>query len=89
MADVAVVEGGLALAARPPRRAGVHLLRVIPTCQDEAHFGRVYAAHGDVFIVLSLLWGRVVDRFEPDRWDITGAVICLVDVGVIFIGPRG
>lgn len=62
---------------------------VIPTFQDEPHFGRVYAAYGGVFIVLSLLWGRLVDGFEPDRWDIIGATICLVGVGVIFFGPRG
>lgn len=62
---------------------------VIPTFQNEVHFGRVYAAYGGVFIVLALLWGRIFDGFEPDRWDITGAVICLVGVCVIFFAPRG
>ena len=37
--------------------AGVLVLYgVIPTLQP-AHFGRVYAAYGGVFIILALLWG--------------------------------
>jgi small multidrug resistance family-3 protein len=32
------------------------LYGIIPTFQT-AHFGRVYAAYGGMFIVLSLLWG--------------------------------
>lgn len=62
---------------------------VIPTFQSEPHFGRVYAAYGGVFVILSLVWGRVFDGFKPDRWDIIGAAICLVGVGVISFGPRG
>lgn len=61
---------------------------VIPTLQSSQHFGRVYAAYGGVFIILSLLWGRLFDGFEPDRWDLLGAFICLVGVVVIFFGPR-
>jgi small multidrug resistance family-3 protein len=62
---------------------------VIPTLQADPHFGRVYAAYGGVFIVLSLLWGRLFDGFRADRWDILGAAICLLGVLVIFFGPRG
>jgi small multidrug resistance family-3 protein len=35
-----------------------------------------------------LAWGVVVDKFRPDRFDITGALICLVGVAVIMYGPR-
>ena len=42
---------------------------VIPTLQqDDAGFGRVYAAYGGVFVVLSLLWGWAVDGSRPDAW---------------------
>lgn len=44
---------------------------------------------GGMFIVLSLLWGRLFDGFEPDWWDVLGAAICLVGVFVISFGPRG
>ena len=30
---------------------------VIPTFQSSADFGRVYAAYGGVFVIMSLLWG--------------------------------
>ena len=67
----------------------IMLYGIIPTFQDSAHFGRVYAAYGGIFVVLSLLWGRLFDRFEADRWDLIGAAICLVGVFVIYFGPRG
>ncbi|TAK31362.1 MAG: YnfA family protein [Chloroflexota bacterium] len=65
------------------------LYGVIPTWQASPRFGRVYAAYGGVFIVLSLLWGGLFDGFRPNRWDLLGAFICLVGVTVIFFGPRG
>ena len=65
------------------------LYGVIATWQASPHFGRVYAAYGGVFIILSLLWGRLFDGFAADRWDVLGALICLVGVAVIFFGPRG
>ena len=64
------------------------LYGVIPTLQDEPAFGRVYAAYGGVFIVLSLLWGRFVDGWRPDRFDILGAAIALVGVAIIMWGRR-
>ena len=62
---------------------------VIPTFQSDAHFGRVYAAYGGVFVVLSLIWGRLFDGFEADKWDLLGGAVCLVGVLVIVFGPRG
>ncbi len=59
---------------------------VIPTLQREAQFGRVYAAYGGVFIVLSLAWGMVFDGWRPDRYDVIGAGIALVGVVVIVWG---
>ena len=60
---------------------------VIPTFQP-AHFGRVYAAYGGVFIVLSLLWGWGIDGNVPDRFDILGAVFSLLGVCIIMYWPR-
>lgn len=61
---------------------------VLATLQQEPHFGRVYAAYGGIFIVMALLWARTVDGFRPDRWDIIGAALCLVGVGVMMLIPR-
>ena len=60
---------------------------VIPTLQP-AHFGRVYAAYGGVFVVLSILWGWWVDKQVPDRFDVIGGSICIVGVAVIMYWPR-
>ena len=70
--------GGLILA----------LYGIIPTLQKLPAFGRVYAAYGGVFIILSILWGWGVDKKTPDTYDWIGAVICLVGVSIIFWGPR-
>ncbi|MDA2803301.1 YnfA family protein [Nocardiopsis suaedae] len=59
------------------------------TLQPDAHFGRILAAYGGVFVAGSLAWGVVVDGFRPDRWDIAGALICVLGVAVIMYAPRG
>ena len=56
--------------------------------QPHAHFGRILAAYGGDFVAGSLLWGMALDGFKPDRYDITGALICLVGVAVIVYAPR-
>ncbi|ULE33759.1 YnfA family protein [Mycobacterium sp. IDR2000157661] len=61
----------------------------VATLQPDAHFGRILAAYGGVFVAGSLLWGVVLDGFRPDRWDIIGASICLAGVAVIMYAPRG
>lgn len=63
------------------------LYGVIPTYQP-AEFGRVYAAYGGIFIILSFLWARVFDGKIPDFPDIVGGAICLVGAGVIMYWPR-
>ena len=64
------------------------LYGVIPTFQP-AHFGRVYAAYGGVFVVLSILWGWKIDKIAPDRFDLIGGLITLIGVFVIMHWPRG
>lgn len=63
------------------------LYGIIPTLQP-ANFGRVYAAYGGVFIVLSLLWSWRIDGIQPDRWDWLGSWIALLGALVIFYAPR-
>jgi small multidrug resistance family-3 protein len=60
---------------------------VVPTLQP-AHFGRVYAAYGGVFIILAIFWGWLVDGIMPDVSDIIGVCICMVGVGFIMYTPR-
>ncbi len=60
----------------------------VATLQPDPHFGRILAAYGGVFVAGSLAWGVLVDGFRPDRYDITGALICLLGVAVIMYAPR-
>jgi small multidrug resistance family-3 protein len=60
----------------------------VATLQPDAHFGRILAAYGGVFVAGSLAWGMVFDGFRPDRWDIAGALICLAGVAIIMYAPR-
>lgn len=61
---------------------------IVPTFQP-AHFGRVYAAYGGVFVWMSVLWGWWIDGKPPDRWDLVGAALCVAGVAVIMYAPRG
>lgn len=63
------------------------LYGVLPTFQP-AHFSRTYAAYGGVFVVLSLLWGWAFDGTAPDRFDVLGALLCILGVGIIMYAPR-
>ncbi len=60
----------------------------VATLQPDASFGRVLAAYGGVFVAGSLAWGMALDGYRPDRFDVLGALICLVGVAVIMYSPR-
>jgi small multidrug resistance family-3 protein len=60
----------------------------VATFQPDPHFGRVLAAYGGVFVAGSLLWGVIADGFRPDRYDLLGAAVCLLGVGVVMYAPR-
>lgn len=60
---------------------------VIPTFQP-AQFGRVYAAYGGIFIISSILWGMLIDRKKPDRYEVIGSVIAVTGAVIIFYSPR-
>lgn len=61
---------------------------IIPTFQPFPNFGRVYAAYGGVFVVMSILWGWKIDGKIPDIFDMIGAIICLIGIAVIMYAPR-
>ncbi len=50
--------------------------------------GRAYAAYGAIYIVASVLWLWCIEGRSPDRWDVTGAVVCLAGGAIILFGPR-
>ncbi|KQW31254.1 hypothetical protein ASE36_03005 [Rhizobium sp. Root274] len=50
--------------------------------------GRAYAAYGGVYIAASLVWLWLVEGQRPDRFDLTGAAICLIGAAVILLPAR-
>ena len=60
----------------------------VATLQPDAHFGRILAAYGGVFVAGSLAWAMVADGYRPDRYDVLGALLCLAGVAVIMYAPR-
>ena len=68
------------------------LYGVVPTFQPQTagteDFGRVYAAYGCWFIMLSLAWGWAIDGNRPDAGDGIGAGLAAVGAVVITFYPR-
>ncbi|MGQ0529713.1 MAG: YnfA family protein [Panacagrimonas sp.] len=55
---------------------------------DASFAGRAYAAYGGLYILCSLIWLWLVEGARPDRWDLGGALLCLLGAAVILLGPR-
>ncbi|MDB5524847.1 MAG: hypothetical protein JWM58_2610 [Rhizobium sp.] len=60
------------------------LLTLIPS---EAA-GRAYAAYGGIYIAASIAWLWAIEGQRPDRWDLTGALVCLVGSAIILFPAR-
>ena len=73
-----IVPGMLALALF------AWLLTLVPS---EAA-GRAYAAYGGIYIAASIGWLWVIEGQRPDRWDLTGAMVCLVGSAIILFPAR-
>lgn len=63
------------------------LYGIVATLQ-EANFAKVYATYGGFFIVLSLVWAFVFDKYVPTKYDVIGALIALLGVCIIYYSPR-
>ena len=60
---------------------------IIPTLQP-SNFGRIYAAYGGFFIISSILWGMMVDKKRPDKFEIIGSLVAVLGAAIIFYAPR-
>src|ERR671925_270319 len=62
------------------------LYGIIPTLQP-SYFGRTYAAYGRIFIISSIVWGIIVDKKKPDRFEIIGSLVAVSGAIIIFYIP--
>jgi small multidrug resistance family-3 protein len=51
--------------------------------------GRTFAAYGGIYVAASVLWLWLAEGRLPDRWDLTGAAVCIAGAALILFGPRG
>ncbi|HKG87801.1 MAG TPA: YnfA family protein [Nitrososphaeraceae archaeon] len=52
-----------------------------------SHFGRTYAAYGGILIVASIVWGVIVDKKKPNRFEIIGSLVAISGAIIIFYTP--
>ena len=71
-----------------PGLGSLALFAYLLTLVDSGAAGRSYAAYGGVYIATSLAWLWLIEGMKPDRWDLTGAAICLVGTAIIIAAPR-
>jgi small multidrug resistance family-3 protein len=50
--------------------------------------GRTYAAYGGIYISCAVLWMWKIEGIKPDQWDLLGASITLIGMGIIAFAPR-
>ena len=71
-----------------PGMVSLALFAYLLTFVESNAAGRAYAAYGGVYIAASLFWLWTVEGARPDRWDVTGAALCLAGAAIILFGPR-
>ncbi|TPE60223.1 YnfA family protein [Sandaracinobacter neustonicus] len=71
-----------------PGMASLAAFAVLLALVPADHAGRAFAAYGGVYISASILWGWLAEGTRPDRWDLTGGLICLIGAALILAGPR-
>ena len=72
-----------------PGMVSLALFAFLLALVDTNAAGRAYAAYGGIYIAASLAWLWLVEGARPDRWDLAGAVLCVVGASVILLAPRG
>ena len=71
-----------------PGCASLVVFACLLTLVDTADAGRAYAAYGGIYIMSALLWLWAAEGVRPDRWDLSGAALCLVGAAVILFAPH-
>jgi small multidrug resistance family-3 protein len=71
-----------------PGMAALALFAYLLTLAEVDAAWRAYAAYGGVYIAASLGWLWLIEGVQPDRWDLTGSVVCLIGMAIILFGHR-
>ena len=71
-----------------PGLLSLALFAYLLTLVESSAAGRAYAAYGGIYITASLAWLWLAEGVRPDRWDLTGAAICILGASLILFAPR-
>lgn len=71
-----------------PGMVSLALFAFLLTRVDLEFAGRTYAAYGAIYIAASLVWLWAAEGQAPDRWDLAGAILCVLGAAVILLGPH-
>lgn len=71
-----------------PGIAALILFAYLLTLVESEAAGRTFAAYGGVYILASVAWLWLAEGLQPDKWDLSGAAICLIGAAIIIAGPR-
>ena len=44
--------------------------------------------YGGIFVIVAIVWGLMIDKKRPDRYEIIGGIIVLIGATTIFYTPR-
>jgi len=72
----------------PPSRLDDGSTSKKPVSLLENRPGRKKTDSIDLHEISGLAWLWAVEGVRPDRWDTSGALVCLVDATIIIAGPR-
>jgi small multidrug resistance family-3 protein len=71
-----------------PATASLLVFAYLLTLVQTPTAGRAFAAYGGIYIVASLGWMWLAEGARPDRWDLSGAAVCLLGAAIILAAPR-
>ncbi len=62
------------------------LYAIFPTFQS-SHFHRIYVAYQGIFIISSIIWGRIVDKKKLNKYKIIRSIVAVIGAAIIFYPP--
>lgn len=71
-----------------PATASLALFAWLLTLHPTDGAGRLYAAYGGVYVATALVWLWLVERQNPDLWDLLGVAVTLLGMSIIAFAPR-
>jgi small multidrug resistance family-3 protein len=50
--------------------------------------GRTYAAYGGMYIAIAFAWLWLIEKQQPNLWEVVGVFVSLIGMGIIIMAPQ-